>query len=105
MLLAGTAGIAQAADLLARIRAAVPGLLAAEYVDAAGLALVRDAAGLPAPLPAGYQGYLLAELAGTDPAGDADSYLQRLALAALPPDTAIAQDAAAWPRCGRTVSG
>ncbi len=93
VLLAGTAGIGQAADLLARIRAAVPGLLAAEYVDAAGLALVREAAGLPGPLPTAYQGYLLAELAGTDPAGDSDIYLQRLALAALPPDTAIAQDA------------
>ena len=91
VLLAGTAGIAQAAELLARIRAAVHGLLAAEYVDAAGLALVREAAGLPAPLRTAYQGYLLAELTG--PAGDADIYLQRLAPAALPPDTAIAQDA------------
>jgi FAD/FMN-containing dehydrogenase len=91
VLLAGTAGITQAADLLVRIRAAVPGLLAAEYIDAAGLALVREVAGLPAPLPTACQGYLLAELAGT--AGDADFYLQRLALAALPSDTAIAQDA------------
>ena len=91
VLLAGTAGITQAADLLARIRAAVPGLLAAEYLDAAGLALVREVTGLPAPVPAACQGYLLAELAGT--AGDADIDLQRLALAALPSDTAIAQDA------------
>src|SRR6266568_5806961 len=37
VLLAGTAGIAAAADLLALIRAAVPDLLAAEYLDAAGM--------------------------------------------------------------------
>ena len=92
VLLAGTAGIAQAASLLARIRAAAPWLLAAEYVDAAGMALVREAAGLPAPLPAAYQGYLLAELAGPGPA-NAGIYLERLALAGLPLDTAIAQDA------------
>jgi FAD/FMN-containing dehydrogenase len=93
VLLAGTSGIAQAVRLLARIRAAVPWLLAAEYVDAAGLALVREAAGLPAPLPTAYRGYLLAEIAGSGPAGDADIFLERLAPAALPPDTALAQDA------------
>lgn len=93
VLLAGVAGIAQAAELLARIRAAVPDLLAAEYVDAAGLALVRQATGLPPPLPASCPGYLLAEIAGSADHGDADFYLQRLARADLPPDTAIAHDA------------
>jgi len=86
VLLAGTAGIAAAADLLALIRAAVPDVLAAEYLDAAGLMLVRGAAGLPAPAQASAGGYLLVELAGADA-------MNRLAAAALPADTAAAQDA------------
>jgi FAD/FMN-containing dehydrogenase len=86
VLLAGTAGIAAAADLLAPIRAAVPGLLAAEYVDAAGLALVRGAAGLPAPAQASAEGYLLVELTGA-------AALDQLAAVPLPADTAVAQDA------------
>ncbi len=87
VLVAGTAGIAAAADLLGVIRAAVPDLLAAEYVDAAGLALVCQTAGLPAPAPASYEGYLLVELAGAAAAVD------RLAAVPLPADTAVAQDA------------
>jgi FAD/FMN-containing dehydrogenase len=87
VLLAGTAGIAAAADLLGLIRAAVPDLLAAEYVDAAGLALVCGVAGLPAPGTASHEGYLLVELAGTP------DCLGKLADVPLPADTAVAQDA------------
>ena len=98
VLLASVAGIDRAADLLAVIRAAVPGLLAAEYVDAAGLALVRDVAGLPPPPGRGRTGLLLAEIASDR--GDADDFLQRLARVRLPADTAIARDvtgmAALW---------
>ncbi|HEX5189801.1 MAG TPA: FAD-binding oxidoreductase [Streptosporangiaceae bacterium] len=87
VMLAGTAGITAAADLLALIRAAVPDVLAAEYVDAAGLALVRRAARLPAPGPASAEGYLLVELAGiADVVG-------HLTAVRLPADTAVAQDA------------
>lgn len=86
VLFAGTAGIAAAADLLGLIRAAVPDLLAAEYVDAAGLALVCRAAGLPAPATAAHEGYLLVELAGA-------AALDQLAAVPLPADTAVAQDA------------
>ncbi len=48
--LAGVSGVAAAADLYAEIRAHLPGLRAAEYLEAAGLDLVREAAGLPLPL-------------------------------------------------------
>jgi FAD/FMN-containing dehydrogenase len=87
VLLAGAAGIGPAAGLLAEIRAHVPALRAAEYFEAAGLDLVRRSAGLPAPLRHEHAGYLLAEIGGNA----LDS--QRLAAAALPPDTAVAQDA------------
>ena len=50
VLLAGVRGAAQAAELQAEIRALVPGLRAAEYVEAAGLDLVRRMADLPEPL-------------------------------------------------------
>jgi FAD/FMN-containing dehydrogenase len=92
VLLCGTAGIAEAAELTGLIRTAIPGLLAAEYLDAAGLALVREAAGLRAPLAADYQGYLLAEIAGTGDGND-DHVLEQIARAGLPPDTVLAQDA------------
>jgi FAD/FMN-containing dehydrogenase len=90
VLLAGTEGIAAAAELLGHVRAAVPDLLAAEYLDAAGLTLVRDVAGLPAPGRGSHQGYLLVEVTGRQ---DAGSYLDRLGSVPLPDDTAIAQDA------------
>ncbi len=99
VLLAGTAGIAAAADLLGQIRAAVPDLLAAEYIDAAGLALVCQAAGLAAPTPTPHPGYLLAEIGLTPDAGAAEAAgaagasVDRLAAVALPADTAVAQDA------------
>lgn len=93
VLLAGTDGIAAAVGLLGLIRAAVPDVLAAEYLDAASLALVCRASGLPAPAPTSHPGYLLAELAGTPAARDAGSAVDRLADVALPADTAVAQDA------------
>ncbi len=93
VLLAGTEGIAAAADLLGQLRTAVPDLLAAEYIDAAGLALVCQAAGLAAPAPTPHAGYLLAEIAATPATGDAGLSLDRLAGVPLPADTAVAQDA------------
>ncbi len=62
--LAGLDGIEAATAVQAEIRARVPGLLAAEYFEAAGLALVRAHTGLPAPLPRAYPSYLLVEVAG-----------------------------------------
>ncbi|MGN6793289.1 MAG: FAD-binding oxidoreductase, partial [Streptosporangiaceae bacterium] len=92
VLLAGTAGIAAASELLGQIKEVIPDLLAAEYVDAAGLALVRQAAGLPAPTAESHEGYLLAEIAGAVGVRDADVYLQRLDTVPLPADTVVAQD-------------
>ncbi len=92
-LLLSPAEPAAAAELTGLIRAAVPGLLAAEYFDAAGLALVRQAAGLPSPLPAEYQGYLLAEIGGAADRQDYGHLLQQIARARLPGDTVLAQDA------------
>jgi FAD/FMN-containing dehydrogenase len=91
VLLSGVAGIAAAAELCSRLRAAVPGLRAAEYVDAAGLDLVCQVTGLPAPLPTVHRGYLLAEIGGAGNGGTALD-TKRLARADLPSDTAIAQD-------------
>jgi FAD/FMN-containing dehydrogenase len=94
VLLAGVTGIAEAAALQERLAAAGPGLLAAEYVEASGLALVRRENGLPPPLQAEHPGYLLAELPG--PADPVDW----LASVGLPEDTAVAADvrgrAALW---------
>lgn len=94
VLLAGTGGIEQAAQLSGQIRAQIPGLRAAEYFDSAGLDLVCRAAGLPVPLATAYPAYLLAEIPG-----DALD-LQRLARVGLPGDTWVAQDgrdsAALW---------
>ena len=99
VLLAGVAGIEPAAELCQRLRANVPGLRAAEYLDEAGLEVVCQAAKLPAPLDDSHRGYLLAEIAGDGPDGTALD-LKRLVRAALPSDTAIAQDgrgqAALW---------
>jgi FAD/FMN-containing dehydrogenase len=94
VVLAGVGGIAEAALLHAHIRAHAPGLLAAEYFEAAGLNLVRALAGLPLPLSREYPAYLLAELpCAVEDAG-------QLAEAALPADTAVAMDtrgrAALW---------
>ncbi|MDQ3463211.1 MAG: FAD-binding oxidoreductase [Actinomycetota bacterium] len=57
-----------AADALARVvahaRAALPGLISAEFFLDDGLRLVRDHRRLPAPLPAQYPAYLLLEAGG-----------------------------------------
>ena len=94
VMLAGVAGIAAAADLYAQIRAHIPGLRAAEYLEAAGLDLVREAAGLPLPLGQPHPAYLLAEIAGVP------EQAERLGDIALPDDTAVALDrtgrAALW---------
>src|SRR5579875_2238701 len=88
IVLAGVDGIAAAAALYARIRALLPGLRAAEYFEAAGVDLVREVAGLPAPLNRAAAGYLLAEIPG--PIGNAER------LAGVPglDDAAVAADPA-----------
>ncbi|HEY7144726.1 MAG TPA: FAD-binding oxidoreductase [Streptosporangiaceae bacterium] len=86
VLLAGAGGIEAAAATAAAIRARVPGLLAAEYFEAAGLDLVRRHAGLPRPLSRDYPAYLLAEIPG--PAGDLDWLAE-----VLPDDVAVAMQA------------
>src|SRR5579864_2476165 len=48
--LAGVPGIEAAAALQAEVRSVLPGVRAAEYFEAPGLALVRAHTGLPAPL-------------------------------------------------------
>ena len=88
VMLAGICGMAEATALLARIRARIPGLHAAEYLEAAGVDLVRAAAGLPLPLGRAYPAYLLAEVAG-----DEEAAARQLAAADLPDDTAVALDA------------
>src|SRR5580692_8304258 len=65
-LLAGVADIAAAAALVAEIRAVVPGIRAAEYFEATGLALVRAHTGLPAPLRAEHPAYVLVDVTGPD---------------------------------------
>ncbi len=93
--LAGLSGMAEATALMSRLRAAVPWLHAAEYLEAGGVELVREAAGLPLPLGRGYPAYLLAEVAG-----DEEAAAEQLAAAGLPDDTAVALDgpgrAALW---------
>jgi FAD/FMN-containing dehydrogenase len=92
--LAGLDGVEAATAAQAEIRARVPGLLAAEYFEASGLALVLAHTGLPAPLPRACPSYLLAEVVG-DP-GQAEQLAGIPALA----DAAVALDrpgsAALW---------
>jgi FAD/FMN-containing dehydrogenase len=87
--LAGVPDIEAAAGLQAEIRLLVPAVRAAEYFEAAGLALVRAHTGLPAPLERDYPAYLLADAAASD--HDAER------LMVLPPlqDAAVAMDAQA----------
>jgi FAD/FMN-containing dehydrogenase len=93
-LLAGVAGIAEATGLYADIRGQVSMLRAAEYMEAPGVGLVREAARLPLPTRGPHPAYLLAEIGGTD------DQVERLSGAALPDDCAIAVDgpgrAALW---------
>lgn len=80
-LLAGVGGITEAVALQAKIRVTVP-VRAVEYFEAAGLELVRAHTGLPAPLPVGYPGYLLADVASSEAGSDEDpaDYAERLAV-------------------------
>jgi FAD/FMN-containing dehydrogenase len=87
--LVGVDGIEAALALLAEIRARAPGVRAAEYFEAAGLTLVREHTGLPAPLPRAYPAYLLAEVAG--PRDEAEQ-AERLADLPLLGDAAVAVD-------------
>jgi FAD/FMN-containing dehydrogenase len=91
VLLAGVAGIDAAADLLARLIAAGPGVLAGEYVDVVGVDLVCRATGLARPVGHDRGGLLLAEIAAGQ--GHCDDLLQRAAGVALPDETSVAQDA------------
>jgi FAD/FMN-containing dehydrogenase len=77
-LLAGVGGVGEAVALQARLRGAVPNIRAVEYFEAAGLALVREHTGLPAPPTGDCPGYLLVEAAGSGK--DIDHYAERLAL-------------------------
>ncbi|HET7015434.1 MAG TPA: FAD-binding oxidoreductase [Streptosporangiaceae bacterium] len=98
VLFAGVEGIAQGVELYRQLRDRTGGLLAAEYLDAAGLELVCRVGELPRPLASSSAGYLLAELAG--PSGPASAAaigtggtgleLDRLAELDLPADTAVA---------------
>jgi FAD/FMN-containing dehydrogenase len=88
-LLAGVDDVAAAAVLVAEIRAVVPGIRAAEYFEAAGLALVRAHTGLPAPLPAEHPAYVLVDITGP---GD---YSERLLENQSLQDAAVAMDASA----------
>jgi len=87
--LAGLPGIGAAAAMAAEISVLLPGVRAAEYFEAAGLALVRAHTGLPAPLSRDYPAYLLVDAAAT--ADDAER------LVVLPDlgDAAVAMDAQA----------
>src|SRR5450755_1249357 len=85
VLLTGADGADAAADLQAQIRAEAPGLRAAEYLEAAGLELVRRLTDLPEPLSRRYPAYLLAEI-------PADAEVAERLSAVLHPDTAIALD-------------
>ena len=84
VLFTGVEGISEAAEYYRRLRDGNQGLLAAEYLDAAGLELVCRVGGMPAPLASASAGYLLAELAGTG------RELEQLADLELPDDTAVA---------------
>ena len=83
--LAGVEDMAAAAALSAEVRAC-GGMRAAEYIEAEGVALVCEHAGLRPPLDREYPAYLLAETAGLDSA-ERLSQLPQLA------DAAVADDA------------
>jgi len=69
--LVAVAGTAAAVDLLAGLRARLPGLCAAELCFAAGIALVADRLGVQVPLAGAGEAYVLAEVAGqADPLDD-----------------------------------
>ena len=84
--LVGVPGIEAAAALQAEIRSLVPAVRAAEYFEAAGLALVRAHTGLPAPLERDYPAYLLVDAAASE-----DDAERMMVLAQLQ-DGAVAMD-------------
>jgi FAD/FMN-containing dehydrogenase len=90
--LAGVPDIEAAARLQAEISSRLPGVRAAEYFEAAGLALVRAHAGLPAPLDRDYPAYLLVDAAASD------IYAERLVVLPQLTDAAVAVDAQARAR-------
>ena len=61
--LLGAASMAEAVDLVSRARRALPGLQAAEVLDDAGMALVREHLALPHPLAGAHPVYVLLETA------------------------------------------
>jgi FAD/FMN-containing dehydrogenase len=85
--LAGLPGIEAAAATAAQVRALLPGVRAAEYFEAAGLALVRAHAGLPAPLSRDYPAYLLVDAAATEDDAERLVVLPELSDAAVAMDT------------------
>jgi len=91
-LLAGLPGIEAAAALAAQVSSLPGEVRAAEYFEAAGLALVRAHAGLPAPLTQDHPAYLLVDAAASE--DDAER------MVALPDlrDAAVAMDAQARAR-------
>jgi len=93
-LLAGLGGIEAAAAAQAEIRARVPGVLAVEYFEAAGLALVLAHTGLPAPLPRAWPSYLLVEAVGPPEQAEQLAGIPALADAAVALDRA--GSAALW---------
>jgi FAD/FMN-containing dehydrogenase len=64
--LVGVGGVAEAQRVLDLARQRLPDLTAAEIVDAAGIALVREHAALAAPFDAEHPSYLFLECAGRD---------------------------------------
>ncbi len=68
--IAGLDGPAAVHELALRATAGVPGLLSAEYFTGAGLAVLTERAGLPAPLPTVFPAYLLLEAGGPGAADD-----------------------------------
>jgi FAD/FMN-containing dehydrogenase len=90
--LAGVPGIETAAAVAAEIRSLLPGLRAAEYFEAPGLALVRAHTGLPAPLRREYPAYLLADAAASE------DDIERIVVLASLQEAAVAMDAQARAR-------
>ena len=86
-LLAGLPGIEAAAAVAARISSLVPGVRAAEYFEAAGLALVREHTGLPAPLGRDHPAYLLVDAAASSNDAERLVVLPELTDAAVALDT------------------
>ena len=87
--LAGVPGIEAAAVLQAEIRALLPGVRAAEYFEAPGLALVREHTGLPAPLGREHPAYLLVDAAARE------DEAERIVVLAPLQEAAVAMDAQA----------